>query len=597
MKITETLLISFRLLRQGFFPYRWHIVAMAVLSFLSGVLEGIGITTIIPLLSFISGGGKATDGISRVIADFFGYLHLPYTAKFLLLFIVILFLAKVAVLLLSQQITAKATSDFEKKTRTKLLQITFEAKWPFLSAQKVGHLDQMLTTEVSNSSAILLYLSNAMFVAANLVVYSYLVFNISPVIAMTTVFSGTAIFVIFMPFLRKTRILSNEMVRENKVLAHYANEQSIGAKTVKGMHLEKQVFERGAVFTEKLRRLYLALSFLKNSTAALLHLAGVFFIVGLFVFLYKTAAFEFASFAVTVYALNKVFSNIQYAQSSAHALTMQIPYLESILTYQKDATTERERENGGMPFSFTRELFFQKVNFEYREGEPAVHDVSFHIAHGEIVGLIGPSGAGKTTMVDLLLRLINPTNGVITVDGRSINEIHLKEWRRQVGYVSQDVFLLNGTIEENIKFYDETISHQAMVDAAKAANIFDFIESQPHGFKTQVGERGLSLSGGQRQRIALARALARTPKILILDEATSALDNESEALIQKAIFNLRGRTTVLVIAHRLGTVMNADTLLAFENGRLVEQGKPAELLKDQNSYFFKSYHAKTKEAE
>ena len=189
--------------------------------------------------------------------------------------------------------------------------------------------------------------------------------------------------------------------------------------------------------------------------------------------------------------------------------------------------------------------------------------------------------------MDLLLRLVDPSGGEILLDGKDIRTIRLKEWRRRVGYVSQDIFLLNDTIANNIRFFDPSITDEDVTRAASMANIYEFVRTCKDGFETVVGERGIMLSAGQRQRIAIARVLARSPDILILDEATSALDNESEAKIQEVIDQLRGKVTVLIIAHRLSTVMSADMLLVLEKGTIVEEGKPGELLSDTRSRFYK----------
>ena len=216
-----------------------------------------------------------------------------------------------------------------------------------------------------------------------------------------------------------------------------------------------------------------------------------------------------------------------------------------------------------------------------------LEDVSFDVKKGEMVGLIGASGSGKTTIVDLLLRLFLAGKGQIELDGKDINTVNLKEWRKNIGYVSQDIFLVNDTIANNIRFFDSTITQDDIIKVAKMANIYEFIKKCPQGFDTVVGERGIMLSAGQRQRIAIARVLVRNPKILILDEATSSLDNESEAKIQEVIESLHHKITVLVVAHRLSTVMKADKLVILESGRITEQGKPKILLADKKSYFYK----------
>ena len=218
-------------------------------------------------------------------------------------------------------------------------------------------------------------------------------------------------------------------------------------------------------------------------------------------------------------------------------------------------------------------------------------DFNAQIPRGEIVGLVGPSGAGKTTIADLLLGLLQPTGGRITIDGVDLAAIDLNDLRQKVAYVSQDIFLSHASIEDNIRFYDATITDEQVVAASQAANIYDFIETLPNGLKTIVGEKGVKLSVGQRQRISLARALVRQPKLLILDEATSALDMASEAMIQKTIESLRGKVTTIIIAHRLSTILNADAVYVLDQGKMREHGNPQALLKDEQSYFHKLYHA------
>jgi ABC-type multidrug transport system fused ATPase/permease subunit len=217
-------------------------------------------------------------------------------------------------------------------------------------------------------------------------------------------------------------------------------------------------------------------------------------------------------------------------------------------------------------------------------------DISFKMPKGGLIGIIGPSGGGKTTLADLILRLFEPTSGTIMLDGKNISDIKLSDWRTKIGYVSQDVFLQDNSIRNNIKFYDEAMSEENILEAVKMANLYDFIKTLPKGLDTQVGDRGLLLSGGQRQRIALARVLARRPEILVLDEATSSLDSASEKLIKEDIEKLKGNITIIVIAHRLSTVADTDKIIALKDGSIVEEGNPATLLENKSSYFYQMYN-------
>jgi len=218
---------------------------------------------------------------------------------------------------------------------------------------------------------------------------------------------------------------------------------------------------------------------------------------------------------------------------------------------------------------------------------PVIRDLSFSIEPGQQLAIVGPSGSGKSTLVALLLRFYKPDKGEISLDGKSAGNFALSSYRGQFAVVPQEVLLFNGTIRENIAYGNPDAGDEAIGNAARQANAFDFIESFPDGFDTLVGERGVQLSGGQRQRIAIARAVLRDPAVLILDEATSALDSESEQLVQDALDRLMKGRTSIVIAHRLSTVRNADQIMVLENGEKVEFGNHAELLARENGLYRK----------
>ncbi|MBZ0148421.1 MAG: ABC transporter ATP-binding protein/permease [Pseudorhodoplanes sp.] len=227
---------------------------------------------------------------------------------------------------------------------------------------------------------------------------------------------------------------------------------------------------------------------------------------------------------------------------------------------------------------------FANVNFSYRPGEPVLRDMSFVAEPGKATALVGASGGGKSTILNLILRLYETNSGAITIDGQNIASVSRKSLRQGIGYVGQDVFLFRGTIRENIAFGKVDATEDEIIAAARAANAHDFIMAFPQGYDASVGEHGLQLSGGQRQRVAVARALIKDAHLILLDEATAALDSESEKLVQDAIAHLtKGRTT-LVIAHRLHTVAHADRILVIENGVVAESGRHEELLRKNGRY-------------
>ncbi len=230
------------------------------------------------------------------------------------------------------------------------------------------------------------------------------------------------------------------------------------------------------------------------------------------------------------------------------------------------------------------EIRFENVSFEYRAGEPVVRDFDLVVPGGSVVALVGRSGAGKTTVTDLVARFHDPTRGRLLVNGVDVRGLRLRSYRELLGLVQQEVFLFDGTIRDNLSYGRRGASDEEIVDAARRANAHEFISVLPQGYDSQIGERGVKLSGGQRQRLAIARALLAAPQILVMDEATSNLDTESEQLIQQSLGELlRGRTS-FVIAHRLSTVAHADIIVVMDAGRIVERGTHDELMRAGGTY-------------
>jgi len=241
--------------------------------------------------------------------------------------------------------------------------------------------------------------------------------------------------------------------------------------------------------------------------------------------------------------------------------------------------TEDEEDKQRQPLTnISGTIVFDDVWFEYEKDVPVLKGVSFNAPAGATTALVGSSGSGKSTILSLVLNFIQPSKGKISVDGKDLQTVRLRDYRSHLGVVLQDNFLFDGTILENIRFANPHANLETIKEMCRVANADEFIEKFPNGYETVVGERGVKLSGGQRQRIAIARALLADPRILILDEATSSLDSESEALIQEGLRRLRQGRTTFVIAHRLSTIRSADQILVVEAGQILERGNHEELI-------------------
>jgi ABC-type multidrug transport system fused ATPase/permease subunit len=285
------------------------------------------------------------------------------------------------------------------------------------------------------------------------------------------------------------------------------------------------------------------------------------------------------TFLTFLYAFYNVIEPAKQLSVVAYSIRKGVGALERVQALLDADVSIRETENPLPLTDFKDKIEFRNIGFHYDNAERrAVDGIDLIVPHGRIVALVGASGAGKSTIADLLPRFYDVTEGQILIDGTDIRQVRLRDLRALMGIVSQEAILFNDTVRNNIVFGAENASEAAILAAAQAANAHDFISALPDGYDTNIGDRGAKLSGGQRQRLTIARALLKNPPILILDEATSALDSESEKLVQDALDRLLKNRTALVIAHRLSTVQHADLIAVMEAGRIVERGTHAELM-------------------
>jgi subfamily B ATP-binding cassette protein MsbA len=275
-----------------------------------------------------------------------------------------------------------------------------------------------------------------------------------------------------------------------------------------------------------------------------------------------------------------MYAPVRHLAATSTVIQQTIAAMDRIF-WMLDQPSERVQDQGTQVFKpVQREIVFERLSFYYKGmEEAALQEIDFTVKAGEVVALVGSSGSGKTTLMNLLLRFYDPTEGRIRIDGVDLRDMTLASLRNQIGLVAQETILFDDTVSKNIAYGLGPVDAQRVMDAARAAYAHEFILRLPQGYETMIGERGVRLSGGQRQRLAVARAILRNSPILILDEATSSLDSESEMYIQKALSNLLKDRTTFVIAHRLSTIQNASRIVVIDQGRIVETGRHADLLK------------------
>ena len=361
-----------------------------------------------------------------------------------------------------------------------------------------------------------------------------------------------------------------------------------GIRVIKGFNAEAQ--ER-VIFEEGVNRLFLNVKKSLIATAAMTSSAtfligvattGVMAFGGYKIINDELTIGQFVEFTVI---LGLMIAPIVQMSNIGSQLTEALAGLDRTEELLNKTPESDQAERTIVLTSLKGEMKFENVSFAYETEKEVLHDISFSVASGQVVALVGSSGSGKSTIAGLAASFLNPQNGRITIDEQDLAKVNLDSFRKHLGVVLQDDFLFEGTIRENILFPRPNATEEELHHAVETAYVNEFTDRFEEGLDTLIGERGIKLSGGQRQRIAIARAVLANPKILILDEATSNLDTESEALIQKSLSNLtKGRTT-FVIAHRLSTIRNADQILVIEDGHIVERGKHDELIAKEGRYY------------
>jgi len=389
-------------------------------------------------------------------------------------------------------------------------------------------------------------------------------------------------------FNRRTRQLSRQVLESYAIMNGAMYEGLTGLKTIKALAAEHR-------FGRKTKKLIIQtnqISFRRtifqseaNFVIGIVQTLAVIVVLSLGGYLVLNQALtagQFAAFILILRELASPVSTLNGVNQQIQAAAVAIDRLFEILNHPEEADAEK-----GIEMPVVRgHITLEHVHFSYTPGIEVLHDINLNVEPGTTIALVGRSGAGKTTIANLLMRFYQPDSGCITIDGHDLRDLKIESLRSQFGVILQDDSLFSGTIADNLTFgLLRKVSYTEMEEAARSANILDFIQAQPLSFKTVLKERGQSLSGGQRQRIAIARMFLRQPKILIMDEPSSALDNESEALIQQALKSLTQGRTTFIIAHRLSTIRNADRIVIIDNGRIAEQGTHDELLTRKGVYW------------
>lgn len=557
-----------------FRAYPLRTLFLVGLLILSGLAEGIGLVTLLPLLQLSQTAGEPTNGITRSVAAALHSVGLAPTLPVLLSVIVVGMLLKAGFLWIAAQQVGFTVAQVATDLRLALLRSLMQARWSYFADQPVGHLANAIGVEALRASQT--YRSSVAVLSGSIqaLMYFFVALLVSWRVALLSVVAGGLVIVALSTFIAMSRTAGRQQTELTRSLVGRLVDALRGIKPIKAMARERHLWPlleaetRG--LNEAQRRQVLAGETLRlfQEPLMVLMIAG-----GLYVVL-TLGNESLSSVLVMAFLFYRLIGRIHLVQQDYQTTAVGESAFDALRDSVLQAEAEQESSEGTTTPVLKRRIRLRDVSFAY-EDKWVLKDVSLDIPVGSFVSIVGPSGAGKTTIVDLIMALHRPQDGEIFLDDVPLQAVDLRKWRALVGYVPQEMFLFHDTVMKNITLGDDTISRAAAEEALRMAGAWDFVRQLPAGLDTLIGEYGSKLSGGQRQRIAIARALVTRPQLLVLDEVTTSLDPATEAAICESLSGLRGRVTVVSISHQPAMMEVADIVYRLSDGSITDTTRKA----------------------
>jgi ATP-binding cassette subfamily C protein len=564
----------------------WRVPAALALSVSTGLIEGVGFLFLIPLLALVGvdHGGGATDAIATRLSGVMASVGLPLTLPVVLTFFVAIMVAQGLILMMQSLINLTLESRISTRLRDDLYDAILHADWHFLTRQRGSDLAHAMTSEIDRTGPLTLQLLATVATTTQIVVALAVAARIAPVA--TAVVS--AIGVMAALALRSSAARSERLGREYAAESGHAygllSDGLAALRTIKSIGAERQ--SAGALEASHRRLVtlwhqsvanYVQTKFAIDATAVVV--LAVLVYVALTVLRLPAAAL-----LVLLYIFARTVPRVSALQHSLHLFVHALPAFAGIVDLLGRCRAAEEPRGPAGDVALERAIRLENVTFEYEPGRRALDGLSLEVPARGLTALVGPSGAGKTTAVDVLMGLLRPTSGAVHLDAVPLAPESTRAWRDKVAYVSQDPFLFHDTIRANLLKARPSATAGEIDTALTQSGAAEFVSRLPDGLETVVGDRGGRLSGGERQRIAIARALLRRPALLVLDEPTSALDPASERHVLETLARLAESTAVVMVTHRLASVREADRIYVLEQGHVVEAGTWADLTGDSTRF-------------
>ncbi|MBF0175437.1 MAG: ABC transporter ATP-binding protein [Magnetococcales bacterium] len=583
----------YRVTRRLMKYYPWHLPGLIGVMVIGGFLEGFGVALLVPILDLAMAKPVEVQGISGIFLKLFQASGISLTLVSGLVFFLFVFAMQVATTFFRERMSGWLCARFLGELRHRLFQSIFAADWPFFTTAKKSDLANTLTDEVTRAVNMLLYYSPLISNMITVIIYAGVACLVSWRLTIGVLTVGGVVVFFMRSLLRRGLNIGEEITLRNTHYKGIILEYMDNAKIVKAGAMEKLAVQQADQASEKVALAWFSTVSLPALNRAVFELVTVSQLCLAIYIGVAQIGMDLPSILILLFVFYRFIPRFQQFIHLYFAVMANLPGLENVEGVLENARRHQDSWRPGQGVAFRgiqSGMQLRQVCFSYGAGRPVLSDIDLDIQRGATVALVGGSGGGKSTLMDLIMGLLHPVSGTILLDGQPLTNYDPVDWRRAIGYVSQQTFLLHDTIAANIGWGSQNPQDMENIqESARKAQADTFIQQLPAGYDTLIGDQGVRLSGGQRQRIALARALARQPELLVLDEATSALDSQSEALVQQTIDRLAKTMTILLIAHRFSTVRQADVIIVLKEGRIVDRGSWGEL-SNRPGYFLELLH-------
>jgi subfamily B ATP-binding cassette protein MsbA len=561
---------------------------IVVLGLAAALLEGIGLSFIVPIVELAqSTNAEAAnaDGLAGIFVSIFQFLNIPFTLSAVIVVVSGIMIVRFTVSFFMQWLVARLRTEYIRKLQSEAFDRALDAKISYFDQEGSDDILNVIVTQAEYGGRVVDKLTALVRESMLAVAYTSLALYLAPVLTLiAALLLGCGIFLIRY-VVESGYSIGDRVADANEQMQEAAQAGTQGIRDVRLFNMSGELFETFQIAVDQ----YTAAAVkLRRNDAAMNNFYQLIAAITVFLLIYIALTYTslgLAGLGVFLFTMFRLTPRASKLNKTLYNLDGMLPHLVRTHRFLEELEDNRMVDEGSEQTPETIEtVAFDHVSFSYEEDEQILDDLTFDVDRGDFVAFVGPSGAGKSTIVSLLAKLYEPDSGRITANETSIEHFEAESWRSQLAVVRQHPFIFNDTLRANLTVGNRDATDAEIERACEIAQVTEFLDELPEGFQTILGDNGVRLSGGQRQRVAIARALLKDAEVLVLDEATSDLDSELEEKVHSAIEARDQDQTMIVIAHRLSTVRNADRIYTMEDGRIVEEGHHEQLIENDGQY-------------